>query len=60
LRLSVDEKAGTIQSIKAFSKDNSRYTFVISRLSSNKKFTADTFSFDAKKYPGVRVEDLRM
>lgn len=60
LRLSVDEKAGSIQSIKAFGKDNSRYTFVISRLSSNKKFAAGTFSFDAKKYPGVKVEDLRM
>ncbi len=60
LRLSIDEKAGTIQSIKAFGKDNSRYSFIISRLSSNKTFAAGTFSFDTKKYPGVRVEDLRM
>lgn len=59
-RLSIDEKAGSIQSIKAFSKDNSRYTFVINRLSSNKALAAGTFTFDAKKYPGVRVEDLRM
>ena len=59
-RLSIDEKAGTIQSIKAFSKDNSRYTFVINRLASNKTLAAGTFSFDSKKYPGVRVEDLRM
>ena len=60
MRLSIDEKAGSIQSIKAFGKDGSRYSFVISRLSSNKTFAAGTFSFDAKKYPGVRVEDLRM
>lgn len=60
LRVAVDEKAGTIQSVKAFGKDGSRYTFVITRHSPNKKFAADYFTFDAKKYPGVRVEDLRM
>jgi outer membrane lipoprotein-sorting protein len=60
LRLSIDEKAGTIQSIKAFSKDGSRYAFDISCLSSNKPFAAGTFQFDSSKYPGVRVEDLRM
>lgn len=60
LRLAIDEKAGTIQSIKAFGKDGSRYTFAISRLSPNKKFATDYFTFDPKKYPGVRVEDLRM
>lgn len=60
LRLSIDEKAGTIQSIKAFGKDGSRYTFAITRFSPNKKFAADYFIFDPKKYPGVKVEDLRM
>ena len=60
LRLSVDEKAGAIQSIKAFGKDSSRYTFSITKLTPNKKFAADYFTFDTKKYPGVKVEDLRM
>lgn len=60
LRVAIDEKAGTIQNIKAFSKDGSRYTFIITRHTPNKKFAADHFTFDAKKYPGVRVEDLRM
>ena len=60
LRLTIDEKAGTIQSIKAFNKDGSRYTFAITRFSPNKKFAADYFTFDTKKYPGVKVEDLRM
>lgn len=60
LRLSIDEKAGNIQSIKAFGKDGSRYTFAITRFSPNKKFAADYFTFDPKKYPGVKVEDLRM
>lgn len=60
LRVAVDEKAGTIESLKAFNKDGSRYTFIISRFSPNKKFTADYFTFDPKKYPGVHVEDLRL
>jgi outer membrane lipoprotein carrier protein len=60
LRLSVDELAGSIQSIKAFGKDGSRYTFSITRLSPNKAFAAGHFAFDTKKYPGARVEDLRM
>ena len=60
LRLSVDEKAGSIQSIKAFGKDGSRYTFNVSKLTPNKRFAADYFTFDVKKYPGVRVEDLRI
>ena len=60
LRVSIDEKAGTIQSVKAFAKDGSRYNFAISRMSPNKDFTADYFTFDAKRFPGVKVEDLRM
>ncbi len=60
MRVSIDEKASTIENIKAFAKDGSRYTFAISKFSPNKKLGADQFSFDAKKYPGVKVEDLRM
>lgn len=60
IRISIDEKAGTIQSVKAFGKDGSRYTFAINKLTPNKQFASDHFTFDAKKYPGVKVEDLRM
>ncbi|MCE7926646.1 MAG: outer membrane lipoprotein carrier protein LolA [Haliscomenobacteraceae bacterium CHB4] len=60
LRVSVDEKAGAIQSVKAFGKDSARYTFSINKMTPNKQFAADYFTFDAKKYPGVKVEDLRM
>lgn len=60
IRLSIDSKAGTIQSIKAFGKDNSRYTFTITRFSPNKVLGAAYFTFDKGRYPGVRVEDLRM
>jgi outer membrane lipoprotein carrier protein len=60
LRIAIDEKAGTIDNIKAFAKDGSRYTFRITRLTPNKALGADKFAFDTKQYPGVRVEDLRM
>jgi outer membrane lipoprotein carrier protein len=60
LRVSIDEKAGTIESIKAFAKDGSRYAFQITRFTPNKIFGADYFRLDAKSFPGAHVEDLRM
>ena len=60
LRLAIDEKAGTIESIKAFAKDGSRYTFNINRLTTDKAFPSSHFAFDASQFKGVRVEDLRM
>lgn len=60
LRVSVYEKGGSIQSVKAFGKDGSRYTFTVSKMTPNKQFAAGHFSFDTKKYPGIKVEDLRL
>lgn len=60
IRVAIDEKAGSIQSIKGFAKDGSRYTFSITKLSPNKALVAGQFAFDPKQYKGVRVEDLRM
>jgi outer membrane lipoprotein carrier protein len=60
IRVSIDEKNGSMEYIKAFGKDGSRYTFSITRFSPNKALPADYFMFDTKKYPGIRVEDLRM
>lgn len=59
LRLSIDEKAGTMESIRAFAKDGSRFTFKITRLTPNKALAPTVFAFDTKQYPGVKVEDLR-
>jgi outer membrane lipoprotein-sorting protein len=60
LRVSLDEKLSTIEEVKAFAKDGSHYTFTINKLTPNKKFAATYFTFDTKKYPGIKVEDLRM
>jgi chaperone LolA len=60
LRIAIDEKASTIQSVKGFAKDGSRYTFTISRITPDKAMPATIFTFDPKQYKGIRVEDLRM
>lgn len=60
LRISLDEKAGSIESIKAFAKDGSRYSFEVSRFTPNKAFGNGHFQLNPQSYPGVHVEDLRM
>lgn len=59
-RLAIDEAAGTIQNLRAFAKDGSRYTFAITKLSPNITLPTGVFSFDKNAFKGVRVEDLRM
>lgn len=60
LRLSINKKTNKAASLKIFSKDGSRYTLNVKNILPNKAYTADVFVFNAKKYPGVRVEDLRI
>ncbi len=49
----------TIYTTKVFEKTGNRYTYSISNMKTNVTITDDTFVFDAKKYPGVEVVDLR-
>ena len=60
LRLSVNKKTNKAASLKIFSKDGSRYTLNVKNILPNKAYTPETFVFNAKKYPGVKVEDLRI
>ncbi len=60
LRLAVDKATQAIVSIKAFSRDGSRYTLTINSLTPNKAYASTYFSFNKSKYPGVHVEDLRI
>jgi outer membrane lipoprotein-sorting protein len=48
-----------IASTKIFEKSGSRYTYTVSNLKSDAALTDQSFVFDAKKYPGVEVVDLR-
>lgn len=59
IRLTVEKKTASVTSIKAFTKDGSRYTFNITKLTPNKAFDANYFAFNKTKYPGYHIEDLR-
>ena len=49
----------TIYTTKVFEKTGNRYTYSINNMKTNTAIIDDTFVFDAKKYPGVEVVDLR-
>ena len=55
----VDKSAKSIQSTKVFEKNGNRYTYAISSMITNGDMPDANFSFDAKKFPGVEVIDLR-
>jgi len=57
--LYIDKAASTISSAKLFEKTGNRFTFSVSGMTTNAAVTDDQFIFDAKKYPGVEVVDLR-
>lgn len=60
MRLAVDTKNNKAVSMKVFSKDGSKYTLLVKNILPNKAYAPEVFVFNAKKYPGVRVEDLRI
>jgi outer membrane lipoprotein carrier protein len=60
LRLAVEQSSNKLVSMKAFSKDGSRYTMSITSQSFNKPYSDATFTFDKTKYPKVKVNDLRI
>jgi outer membrane lipoprotein-sorting protein len=59
IRLSIDKVAKQIASVLIFDKNGSNYTYTISGFSAAAVVPESTFVFDAKKYPGVEVVDLR-
>lgn len=59
VRLSVDKVAKQIANIVIFEKNGNTYTYNVKTFSPNVKVPEATFAFDAKKYPGVEVVDLR-
>jgi len=48
-----------IVSTKVFEKNGNRYVYSVKNLQTGKAIADNTFVFDAKKYPGVEVVDLR-
>ncbi|KAA2239708.1 outer membrane lipoprotein carrier protein LolA [Chitinophaga agrisoli] len=57
--LSVDKKSQSVARIKMFEKNGNQYTYEVTSFTPNAAVTDATFTFDAKKYPGVEVVDLR-
>jgi outer membrane lipoprotein-sorting protein len=57
--LGVDKGSKMITSTTIFEKSGNRYTYAMSNLATNTAIGDETFAFDAKKYPGVEVIDLR-
>jgi outer membrane lipoprotein-sorting protein len=59
IRLTIDKAAKQITNVVIFDKSGNRYTYTIKSFTPNVKVAESTFAFDAKKYPGVEVVDLR-
>lgn len=57
--LFVDKASSTITGAKLFEKAGNRYTYAVSNLNGKANLTDAQFVFDAKKYPGAEVVDLR-
>jgi outer membrane lipoprotein carrier protein len=55
----VDEKKQTISSTKVFEKAGNKYTYSVTKMNTSAPVSDDLFVFDAKKYPGVEIVDLR-
>lgn len=59
VRLQIDKLNKQITSAVIFDKNGNKYTYAIKTFTPNIKVPESTFAFDAKKYPGVEVVDLR-
>ena len=57
--LYVDKANSTITGAKLFEKAGNRYTYTVSNFNGKANINDSQFVFDAKKYPGTEVVDLR-
>ena len=55
----VDKKTKIITSTKVFEKAGNKYTYSVGKMNTNAPINEEQFVFDAKKYPGVEIVDLR-
>lgn len=59
IRLGIDKTAKQVSSVMIFDKNGNKYTYDVKTFVPNVKVPESTFAFDARKYPGVEVVDLR-
>ena len=55
----VDKTGKTLSSTKVMEKSGNRYSYTVNTLTPNGTIDDKQFVFDARKYPGVEVVDLR-
>lgn len=60
IEMAVDQKTNYIVSVTFFGRDQSRSKLTMEQPATNQKQDTDKFVFDKSKYPGVKVEDLRV
>lgn len=59
VRISVDKVSKMITNAIVFDKSGSKFTYLIKAFTPAVKVADSFFTFDAKKYPGVEIVDLR-
>jgi outer membrane lipoprotein carrier protein len=59
IKMMIAKKDKSIQSWTMFDKSGNRYKYVITKFTPNLKIDDTFFNFDAKKYPGVEIIDVR-
>lgn len=57
--LHIDKATSTITNTKVFEKAGNKYTYAVVKMNSAANVADAMFVFDAKKFPGVEVTDLR-
>lgn len=58
-KVAINKANNQVVSMKTVQKDGTRFTMLINKLNTSKKIENTKFVFDAAKYPGVHIEDLR-
>ncbi len=60
VRIWIDKNAKYIKRMKIFDKNGNRYIYTVTSFNGKANLEDAIFKFDTSKYPGVKVEDLRM
>jgi outer membrane lipoprotein-sorting protein len=60
IRLTYDPVTSEIRRVRVFNKDGSRFALLLTSVKTGQEVADATFTFNAKDYPGVIVEDMRL